>query len=123
MVNVIIKAGDQGDHPGAWKCGDVVAMLPDGQDLGRCVSMDLWKSEGLNPKDFPGGFVVWHVPDAELQDFLHLLKQPHGACPKDGCKRAYTVNWKGAPLNLKAGNHIRSDHLAFRQACSVKAAK
>lgn len=75
MAQLLIKAGDQSAHPGQFKDGDVVVVKDDGHVWGRCESLAVWKSDGLDPKDWPGGFEIVQVPGEPKESYSHLLEE------------------------------------------------
>jgi len=78
MAQLLVKVGDQSPHADHAKDSDIIRIHSDDQAWGRCECLEVWTSEGLDPKDWPGGFLTVEVPDAELSELRFLTDRPAG---------------------------------------------
>jgi hypothetical protein len=67
MAVLLVRTVD-GENALRYMRGDVVAVFADGHVFGRMESLAVWRAEGRNPAQWPGGFAVVELPDMPLQD-------------------------------------------------------
>lgn len=96
MAEICIKLNDQ-DGPFGFKQGDPIEVREDGFGWGRCVSKEIWLSEGRDVLDWEGGFFIIKIPGLDpLQIMQYIAKHSDNVQP-----RQWSVDTTG--VNLTKG--------------------
>lgn len=72
MALLLVRSVD-GDNDGRYMNGDIVSVHSDDHQFGRMESLDVWVSEGRDPSEWPGGFVIVKLEGLDPEHAMEWL--------------------------------------------------